>query len=209
MCDLLNITVYCGSNPGNKEVFANAALTLGSWIGESGNTLVYGGSSVGLMGILSKAVMDSGGRAIGVEPKFFIDAGVAQHDLNELYVVETMNERKAKMIELGDVFVALPGGIGTLEEITEIMTRVRLNLTTPPCFLLNLDGYYEPLKAMLRTMVDADLMPGFRWSDYRFPESTEELIAEIEALPEQRTSHVCADEWEQPDWVSREASYIG
>lgn len=205
----MNITVYCGSNPSNRTAFEKAAFDFGNWIGSSGNTLVYGGSSVGLMGILSRAVMDSGGNAIGVEPGFFIEAGVAQHDLNELIVVETMSDRKAKMIELGDVFVALPGGIGTLEEITEVMTRVRLNLSPAPCFLLNIDGFYDPLISMLESMLDAELMPGFSWDEYHFPTSVEQLIDEILALPAEHFSQNNSGEWNQPDWVSREASYFG
>lgn len=104
----MNVVVYCGSNPGNNPQYANAALKLGEWIGDAGHTLIYGGSSVGLMGLISHTVLDHGGEVYGVEPQFFIDAGVEQHNLTELFVVETMSERKAKMIELGDVFVALP-----------------------------------------------------------------------------------------------------
>ena len=122
----MNITVYCGSNFGDNPHFEEAAHDLGAWIARAGHTLVYGGSSVGLMGAVSRAAIEGGAPVIGVEPEFFIEAGVAQHDLTELIVVETMGERKSKMIELGDAFVALPGGVGTLEEISEIFTRVRL-----------------------------------------------------------------------------------
>lgn len=205
----MNITVYCGSNPGDKECFKQAAHRLGNWIGARGDTLVYGGSSVGLMGVLSKSVLESGGNVIGVEPNFFIEAGVAQHELTELIVVKTMNERKAKMIELGDVFVALPGGVGTLEEISEIMVRVRLNLTPAPCLFLNVDGFYEPLKALIQEMVDRGFMPGFAWDDYLFPTSVDELTSLIQALPEQRCAST-EDEWDEPVWVSsEEAFYFG
>ena len=93
----MNVVVYCGSNPGNNTNYAKAALELGAWIGDSGNTLVYGGSSVGLMGLISRVVLEHGGEVYGVEPQFFIDAGVEQQDLTELYVVENMSERKAKI----------------------------------------------------------------------------------------------------------------
>lgn len=202
----MNITVYCGSNPGDKECFKHAAHCLGDWIGSRGDTLVYGGSSVGLMGVLSKSVLEAGGKVIGVEPNFFIEAGVAQHELTELIVVRTMNERKAKMIELGDVFVALPGGVGTLEEISEIMVRVRLNLTPAPCFFLNIDGFYEPLKALIQGMVDRGFMPGFAWDDYLFPTSVDELTSMIEALPQDRQAST-EDEWDEPGWVSSEESF--
>ena len=202
----MNVVVYCGSNPGVDPKFKEAAHRLGSWIAESQNTLVYGGSSVGLMGVLSKSVLEGGGKVIGVEPNFFIEAGVAQHELTELIVVKTMNERKAKMIELGDVFVALPGGVGTLEEISEIMVRVRLNLTAAPCFFLNIDGFYDPLHALIQEMVDKGFMPGFCWDDYLFPASADELIELIDALPEDRAAST-EDDWEEPYWVSSEESF--
>ena len=122
----MNIAVYCGSSPLALPHLKEAARTLGAWIGRSGNALVYGGSSIGLMGEVSASALAAGAEVYGVEPQFFIDAGVAQHDLTRLHVVETMEERKALMIELADVFVALPGGVGTLEEISEIMSRIRL-----------------------------------------------------------------------------------
>ena len=106
----MNITVYCGSNFGDNPHFEEAARDLGALIARAGHTLVYGGS-------VSQAAIEGGAPVIGVEPAFFIEAGVAQHDLTELIVCDTMGERKAKMIELGDAFVALPGGVGTLEEI--------------------------------------------------------------------------------------------
>ena len=110
----MNIVVYCGSGSGDDPRFTEAACELGTWIAEAGHSLVYGGSSIGLMGEVSRAALDAGGAVIGVEPRFFIEMGVEQHNLTELIVVETMSERKAKMIELGDAFVALPGGMGTL-----------------------------------------------------------------------------------------------
>lgn len=205
----MNITVYCGSNPGTDEDFSKSAHALGNWIGRSGNTLVYGGSSVGLMGILSKSVLEAGGDVIGVEPNFFIEAGVAQHELTELIVVDTMNERKAKMIELGDVFVAMPGGVGTLEEISEIMVRVRLNLTPAPCFFLNIDGFYDPLRSLIQEMIDKGFMPGFSWDDYRFVDSVDELIDLIGSLPEDRIASTESN-WNEPYWVSsEEAFYFG
>jgi len=148
----MNIAVYCGSGFGKNPRYVQVAQELGTWIGENGHTLVYGGSSVGLMGVISQAVMDAGGDVIGVEPQFFIDAGVAQHDLTELIVVETMAERRAAMIERADAFIALPGGVGTLEEISEIMCRIRLRLTVAPCILVNIDGFYDAFATLLDEM---------------------------------------------------------
>lgn len=175
----MNVVVYCGSSFGADPRFRQAARELGTWIGGSGNRLVYGGSSVGLMGEVSRGVLEAGGEADGVEPQFFIDAGVEQHDLTNLYVVQTMSERKAKMIELGDVFVALPGGVGTLEEISEIASRVRLGLGQDACYLLNVDGFYEPLKAQLALMEQEGFLSPEDAGRYRFVSSVEELVGMI------------------------------
>ena len=178
----MNITVYCGSNFGDNPHFEEAAHDLGAWIARAGHTLVYGGSSVGLMGAVSRAAIEGGAPVIGVEPEFFIEAGVAQHDLTELIVVETMGERKSKMIELGDAFVALPGGVGTLEEISEIMSRIRLGLVPDRCFLLNVDGFYDPLSALLSSMVDEGFLFASDLERYRFPRSVGQLVGELAAL---------------------------
>ena len=197
----MNITVYCGSHPGASEVYLQAARDLGTWIGKNGHTLVYGGSSVGLMGAISRAVLDAGGRVIGVEPQFFIDAGVAQHDLTELYVVETMAARKAKMIELGDVFVALPGGVGTLEEISEIMSRIRLNLSAGPCFFLDLNGFYRPMDDLLNEMEKAGFMPGYEHTEFLFPANVSELVDGLAAFDPQSACYTDEAHWREPDWM--------
>lgn len=171
----MNITVYCGSNFGDNPHFEEAARDLGALIARAGHTLVYGGSSVGLMGTVSQAAIEGGAPVIGVEPAFFIEAGVAQHDLTELIVCDTMGERKAKMIELGDAFVALPGGVGTLEEIAEIFTRVRLDMGPHECFLLNIDGFYDPLAAFLASMVDHRFFDQCDLDRCHFPRSVEAL----------------------------------
>ncbi|MCI8469723.1 MAG: TIGR00730 family Rossman fold protein [Eggerthellaceae bacterium] len=175
----MNITVYCGSNPGANPRFLEAAEQLGTWIGRAGHCLVYGGSSVGLMGAVSRAALAAGGCVEGVEPRFFIDAGVAQHDLTRLHVVETMAERKALMIELGDAFVALPGGVGTLEEISEIMSQVRLSLGPRRCYLLNLDGFYDPLRQLLGAMLDQGFLDQRDVDAFLFPTSVDELTAAL------------------------------
>ncbi len=178
----MNIAVYCSSCPESDATFVNAAHELGTWIGESGNTLVYGGSAIGSMGAVSRATLDAGGEVHGVEPSFFIEAGVEQHDLTELFVVETMAERRLKMIELADVFVALPGGVGTLEEISEIMSRIRLKMSPEPCYLLNLNGFYDGIIALLDEMVHAHFLDDETRRAFRFPRTIEELIAELEAF---------------------------
>lgn len=185
----MKIAVYCASTPGDDPCFREAAVQLGRWIGESGNDLVYGGSAVGIMGVIAREVMAAGGCAYGVEPQFFIDAGVAQENLTELIVVDTMAERKAKMIELADVFVALPGGIGTLEEISEIMSCVRLGLDVAECYLLNVDGFYDPLIALLKSMVRHGFLDQVDLDRYLFPPDVHELCEMVSAF--QRNPKSC------------------
>lgn len=181
----MNITVYCGSNFGDNPHFEEAARNLGAWIARAGHTLVYGGSSVGLMGAVSRAAIEGGAPVIGVEPEFFIEAGVAQHDLTELIVVETMGERKSKMIELGDAFVAFPGGTGTLEEIAEVMSMVSLRQLDAPCILYNLNGYYDSLKALLNEMICKGLSSAQRQAGIHFAAD----LAQIRALLESDKNH--------------------
>lgn len=196
----MNIVVYCGSSTGANRRFTECACELGEWIARNGHALVYGGSSVGLMGTVSKAVMDAGGEVYGVEPRFFIEAGVAQHDLTRLYVAEDMSQRKAKMIELGDAFVAMPGGVGTLEEISEIFSRIRLGLGPAECFLLDIDEYYAPLKALLLRMEAQGFLSGKEIESIRFPASVEELGRMLEASAKHpRRSTATAPEMNPPE----------
>ena len=153
----MNITVYLGANAGNDPALAQATAELGRWIGESGNTLVYGGSASGLMGVLAKSVLGAGGKAIGVEPQFFIDKGYEYDEITTLIVTRDMTERKTKMIELGDAFIAFPGGTGTLEEISEVMSKVSLKQFDAPCIFYNLNGYYNSLKELLEHMTEMGL----------------------------------------------------
>lgn len=173
----MNITVYLGANAGNDPALAQATAELGRWIGESGNTLVYGGSESGLMGVLAKSALAAGGKAIGVEPQFFIDEGYEFDGLTELIVTRDMSERKAKMIELGEAFIALPGGTGTLEEITEVMSKVSLRHLSAPCILYDLNGYYEPLRELLRRMIDAGLSSEERQRGIYFAADLDEIRA--------------------------------
>ncbi len=149
----MKITVYLGANKGNDQRLEEEAKRLGNWIGANGHDLVYGGSLNGLMGVLAKAVKDAGGKVTGVEPQFFIDAGFLYEEIDELIVTEDMSERKKKMIELGDAFIAFPGGTGTLEEISEVMAKVSLRHLHAPCILYDLNGYYAGLRMQLDTMI--------------------------------------------------------
>ena len=171
----MNITVYLGANEGNDPRLAQAVRELGRWIGESGNALIYGGSACGLMGELAKSVLDAGGKATGVEPQFFVDQGLLYDDLTELFVTKDMTERKAKMIELGDAFIAFPGGTGTLEEIAEVMSKVSLGQLDAPCILYDLNGYYDSLKALLAKMIEKGLSTPQRQQGIRFAANLEEI----------------------------------
>lgn len=150
-------------------------MELGNWIGTSGNSLVYGGSKTGLMGVLAKSVLDAGSAVTGVETQFFVDADVQYEGLTELIVAPDMAERKTKMIQLGDAFIAFPGGTGTLEEITEIMSKVSLNQLDAPCILYNLNGYYNGLKELLEHMIYMGLSSEEKQRGVYFAESLEDI----------------------------------
>lgn len=171
----MNITVYLGANEGNDPFLKETVRELGAWIGTNGNTLVYGGSKSGLMGELAESVLQAGGKVIGVEPQFFIDAGFVYDEITELITTKDMSERKAKMIELGDVFIAFPGGTGTLEEITEVMSKVSLKHLDAPCILYNLNGYYDSLKQLLEHMIEMDLSSEEKQEGIYFAEDLEEI----------------------------------
>ena len=173
----MNITVYLGANEGNDPALKTAVRELGAWIGESGHALIYGGSKSGLMGELAESVLHSGGKVTGVEPQFFIDAGFEYDVITRLIVTKDMSERKAKMIELGDAFIAFPGGTGTLEEITEVMSKVSLRHLDAPCILYNLNGYYNDLRALLRHMIDKDLSSEKRQRGIYFAEDLGQIQA--------------------------------
>ena len=149
----MNITVYLGANEGSDPALKRAVRELGAWIGGAGHALVYGGSKSGLMGELAESVLLAGGEGTGVEPQFFIDMGLEYDAITRLIVTKDMSERKAKMIELGDAFIAFPGGTGTLEEIAEVMSKVSLGHLDAPCILYNLNGYYGALKEQLAHMI--------------------------------------------------------
>ncbi|MGR8934220.1 MAG: LOG family protein [Gammaproteobacteria bacterium] len=145
MKQLKNICVYCGSSPGRIEAYSDAAAALAEALVSRDIGLVYGGAGIGIMGALADAVLRFGGKAIGVIPEALMRKEVAHHNLTELHVTRSMHERKTRMAELSDAFVALPGGIGTLEEIFEIWTWAQLGFHDKPCGLLNVAGYFDPL----------------------------------------------------------------
>ena len=172
----MNITVYLGACQGNDPQLAAAVRELGTWIGENGNTLIYGGSKSGLMGELARSALSAGGKVIGVEPQAFVDQGLQLDELTQLIVTPNMNRRKEKMIELGDAFIAFPGGTGTLEELAEVMSMVSLDYLDAPCIVYNLNGYYDHLKALLEQMTADGLSSRERQRRIHFAKDMQEII---------------------------------
>ena len=175
----MNITVYCGSSAGDDPAFSQAARELGLWIATQGHTLVYGGADAGLMGIIADTVLDEGGKAIGVLPDCLVEREPPHEGLSKLYQVKTMAERKAKMI--GEVFVAMPGGPGTLEELSEILSLGKMGYLPGHCFLLNVCGYYDALVEVYDRMLDHGFMDADNRGQLHAPATVEDLAGELAA----------------------------
>ncbi|MCM2252146.1 MAG: TIGR00730 family Rossman fold protein [Ramlibacter sp.] len=162
MTHAFSLCVYCGSRVGARPAFAAAAASVGRWIGAHGGQLVYGGGNNGLMGVMADATLAAGGRVVGIIPRVLVEKEWAKLDCTELHVVDNMHERKRMMAERADAFLALPGGIGTFEEMFEAWTWRQLGYHDKPLGLLNLDGYYEPLLAFLQSSVQHGFMSGWQ-----------------------------------------------
>lgn len=188
------ICVFCGSNVGTNPAFAAAAERLGRVIVERGYGLVFGGGHVGLMGRIADAVLAAGGEAIGVIPAGLERREVAHRHLTQLHVVQTMHERKALMAELSDGFVALPGGIGTLEELFEAVTWAQLGIHAKPCGILDVNGYYRGLLDFLDAMVREGFVREGNRSLFVVADDAVDLLDRLEA-------------WQPPDrqpWLTRD-----
>ncbi len=197
MNKIKTVCVYCGSGPGTNHRFVEAATALGKILADDGVSLVYGGGSNGLMGAIAKSTLDHGGNVIGIIPEFLIARENAMARVQELIVTPDMHERKRMMFERSDAFVALPGGIGTLEELVEQLTWQQLGRHTKPVLLANIDSFWEPLLALLAHMRATefirptlaveflkaeqveDILPRLRAAAARAPEGTEEMAAEV------------------------------
>src|ERR1700722_14030181 len=198
MNNIKTVCVYCGSGPGTNPRFVEAAIALGKALAENGIRLVYGGGSIGLMGAIAASVLDHGGTVTGTIPDFLTSRENVLKRVQELVVTPDMHERKRLMFERSDAFVALPGGIGTLEELVEQLTWQQLGRHSKPVLLANIAGFWEPLLALLTHMratefirpslaVDIlkaerveDILPRLRAAAARAPEGTEKLAPEIE-----------------------------
>ncbi|MBJ7538083.1 TIGR00730 family Rossman fold protein [Marinomonas transparens] len=171
----MNVAVFCGSAAGHTPDFANAVKALGHYFAQQGIAVVYGGGNVGLMGVIADSVIAGGGQVIGVIPEHLRDRELAHPNLTELHVVADMHERKAKMAALADAFVALPGGVGTLEEIFEVWTWGQLGLHAKPCAFYNVNGFYDPLFSMVESMQQAGFVKA-QYLDMLIREQTPELL---------------------------------
>jgi uncharacterized protein (TIGR00730 family) len=197
MNEIKTVCVYCGSGPGTNPHFVEAAIALGKVLAENGIRLVYGGGSIGLMGAVAKSTLDHGGSVTGIIPDFLRARENALTTIQEMIVTPDMHERKRLMFERSDAFVALPGGIGTLEELVEQLTWQQLGRHSKPVLLANIDGFWEPLMALLAHMratafirptltIDIlkaerveDILPRLRAAAARAPEGTKELSPEV------------------------------
>jgi uncharacterized protein (TIGR00730 family) len=179
MTPAFSICVYCGSRMGTANGFADVARSVGRWIGERGGQLVYGGGNNGLMGVMADATLGAGGRVVGIIPHALVDREFAKLDCTELHVVDNMHDRKRMMAERADAFLALPGGIGTLEELFEVWTWRQLGYHDKPVGLLNVDGYYQPLLDFLQSSVRHGLMSDWQMGLVRMGDDWSELLPEL------------------------------
>ena len=171
-----SLCVYCGSRPGNDPAFTEAAIEVGKWIGEHGGQLVYGGGRNGLMGTVAQATLDAGGRVIGIIPKALVEKEWANHSCTELIVVDTMHERKRLMAEHANAFLALPGGIGTFEELFEVWTWRQLGYHDKPVGLLNISAYYDGLISFLKNSVEQRFMSDWQMGLMQVDSSAARLL---------------------------------
>ena len=188
------VCVFCGSNRGVARAYADAAQTLGRALVRRGIELVYGGGRVGLMGEIADSVLAAGGRVTGVIPRALVEKELAHERVTELVVVVSMHERKAKMAELSDAFVALPGGFGTFEEFFEVLTWSQLGLHAKPCGLLDVDGYYAPLVALADRAVECGFVRAEHRANLLEAHDAERLL---DALAAWKPTH-------REKWIGRE-----
>ena len=197
MSKIRTVCVYCGSSPGTDPAFVEGARALGKILAENGIGLVYGGGGDGMMGTLAHAVIERGGRVTGIIPEFLTRREHALRGAQELIVTHDMHERKRKMFEMADAFVALPGGVGTLEELVEQLTWVQLGRHKKPVLLANIGGFWEPLCALIDHMKKLEFIRG----EYSFDLLVADTVADIlpmlqqaaEAVPEEATQMTAAD----------------
>ncbi len=181
MTTIKTVCVYCGSGPGTNPRFVEAAIAFGKTLAEDGIRLVYGGGSIGLMGAVAQSVLDHGGAVTGIIPEFLTNRENALKRVQELIVTPDMHERKRLMFEHSDAFVALPGGIGTLEELVEQLTWQQLGRHTKPVLLANIDGFWEPLLALLAHMRETEFIRPDLQVEILKAERVEDILPRLQA----------------------------
>ncbi|RUL66157.1 TIGR00730 family Rossman fold protein [Dyella dinghuensis] len=190
-----SLCVYCGSSSGKHPEYTEQARAFGTEMARRGIALIYGGGKVGLMGSVADAVLTAGGKAIGVIPRQLVEREVAHPGLTEMHVVETMHQRKTRMYELSDAFVALPGGYGTMDEMFEMLTWAQLGLHKYPCAFLDVRGYYTPLRTMMDHMVTEGFVRREQRDSVWFGDSMEKLFDWM--------SHYQGDD--MPKWIDSQS----
>lgn len=193
MAQVTSLCVYCGSSGGNNAAYVEQARAFGAEMARRGIALVYGGGKVGLMGTVANAVLAGGGKVIGVIPRQLVELEVAHTGLSELEVVETMHQRKTRMFELSDAFVALPGGFGTMDEMFEMLTWSQLGLHSYPCAYLDVRSYYAPLRSMMDQMVGEGFLRAEQRDGVWFGEDMTQLFEWMERFEGRYT----------PKWIDK------
>lgn len=178
-----SLCVFCGARFGTDPATRETAIGLGRLLAATGITLVYGGGGVGLMGLVANAALDAGGRAVGIIPNFLLQREAGHPALTETVVVETMHERKLQMFERSDGFVVLPGGIGTLEEFFEVLSWRTLGLHNKPIVIIDQGGYWEPLAALLRGVVEGGFAERSHLDHVAFVSELKDVLPAIAAMP--------------------------
>ncbi|MGC1241894.1 MAG: TIGR00730 family Rossman fold protein [Chryseosolibacter sp.] len=177
----MNVCVFCGSGSGENPVYAETARKLGILLAEASVRLIYGGGNIGLMGVIADAVMEAGGKVTGVIPAFLMKKEVGHRGITDLEVVESMHQRKRRMADLADAFIALPGGWGTLEELSEILTWKQLGLISQPVLLLNTNQFFDPLLDQMRLMVKEGFLQSGYFNFLQVENTPEKILASLTA----------------------------
>lgn len=175
----MNICVFCGSSTGNNTVYADSARALGFLMASQNHTLVYGGGNIGLMGIVADAVLEKKGRVIGVIPDFLMQKEVGHKGLTELEIVNSMHERKKRMADLSDAFIAMPGGWGTLDETAEILTWKQLELIHQPIGILNVNGFFDTLLQQMTLMVNEGFLKPANLESVKVSHTPDQLLSQL------------------------------
>jgi uncharacterized protein (TIGR00730 family) len=175
----MNICVFCGSSKGHNTIYKDTAKELGELFAFQQHSLIYGGGNIGLMGILADAVLEKGGRVVGIIPDFLMQKEVGHTGLTELEIVHSMHERKKRMADLADAFIALPGGWGTLDETAEILTWKQLGLIQQPVGILNVNGFFDTLLQQMNLMVTEGFLNSANLNSVKVNTSPEQLLSQL------------------------------